>query len=600
MAQSHNSVTQSTLPAGVSIEDLKAEIALLKQENDDLKSNRAFGLVWEHKDDENIRRTVHSIPVFVEETSCAVISDQSLSTPENLLINGDNYHTLLGLQATHKGRVDVIYIDPPYNTGNKDFIYNDSYVDKDDKWRHSSWLSFMEPRLQLAKELLTPAGVIFVSIGDDEQAHLKLLLDRIFGEKNFVDTIIWSKNSGGKGDSKFIKKISEYIHVYKKSDAITEFKGKENDAAAYKLNDEKGAYRTEKLDRSSLHYSASLDYPIEAPDGTMIYPGGDEEKYNLRKTSANLKDWTWRWSKKKMDAEPDMVVFKKNARTNQWGVYTKVHLEGKSDIKHSSILECPSNGGTKDIKAIFGGYAFTNPKPRNLVKALIDLYPKKDAVVLDFFAGSGTTGHAVLDLNAEDGGTRTFILGTDNGKWDDVDGGTKIADEVTLERLRRVITGENWAEPGERPSYKANLRYFRNKLVELGEGETSILERQEFVSAAVNTARIAYGAYKVRKATEGWVLYESSNFLVGVVFSKDDLFGLRRAIDNETSGKPVVLYATESIASDVNEFVVSSGEDVVEILGSDLYDAWELHQPENEIAPGLTVAGSADEDITIF
>lgn len=599
MSHINNTDTGSALPAGVSIEDLKAEIALLKKENHDLKSNRAFGLVWEHKDDANIQRTLSSIPVFVEDTGCSVIRNSAIDASENVLINGDNYHTLLGLQATHKARVDVIYIDPPYNTGNKDFIYNDTYVDKDDQWRHSSWLSFMEPRLQLAKNLLSDVGVIFVSIGDDEQAHLKLLLDRIFGEKNFVDTIIWSKNSGGKGDSKFIKKISEYIHVYKKSDAITEFKGKANDAAAYKLSDDKGAYRLEKLDRSSLHYSPTLDYPITAPDGTLIYPGSDEEKYNLRKTNANLKDWTWRWSQKKIDAEPDMVVFKKNTRTGLWGVYTKVYLEGKSDIKYSSILECPSNGGTKDIKAIFGGYAFTNPKPRNLVKALIALHPKTDAVVLDFFAGSGTTGHAVLDLNSEDGGTRTFILGTDNGKWDDTDGGTKIADEVTLERLRRVITGENWAEPGVRPSYNVNLRYFRVKMVDLGDESGSVLSNPDFVSAAVNTGRFAHDAYTLTATGDGWSVYESQDVFLANLTSLSDFEGWLSVVESSDTSKELVLYVEESLLGTIGA-QLKDAELKYEILGESLYDTWEIHQPENEILPGLSVAGSATEEIVVF
>lgn len=577
--------TQQVQNAGdspsISIDDLRAEIALLKKENSDLKKNKKFGLVWEHKDDKNIKLLEKFIPVFNSEPEHDVIQDNTPSALENLLINGDNYHMLLGLQATHKGKVDVIYIDPPYNTGNSDFIYNDSYVDKDDQWRHSSWLSFMEPRLRLAKELLSDVGVIFVSIGDDEQAHLKLLLDHIFGEKSFIDTIIWSKNSGGKGDSKFIKKISEYVHVYRKTNTITEFKGKANDASAYKLTDEKGAYRLEKLDRSSLHYSASLDYEIIAPDGTVIVPGSDIAKFEARKENANLKDWTWRWSRKKLDAEPDMVVFKKNTRTGLWGVYTKVHLEGKSDIKHSSIFECPSNGGTKDIKAIFGGYAFTNPKPRNLVKSLVSLHPKTDAVVLDFFAGSGTTGHAVMDLNAEDGGTRTFILGTDNGKWDESSGGTKIADEVTLERLKRSITGENWVEDGERPSYNVNLRYFRVGLV-----DASKPHGDSYHESAVGTARIKHSTFAQLASGDGWASYGSESEIVLVFLTEKSG---EEAFDSIASDdRAVSIYTTrETIDSYDGIF-----ENVFE-LGESLYNAWLIHLPENEVEPGLTAVGIA-------
>ena len=166
-------------------EKLLAEIERLKKE---LKKKKKYGLIWEDKPEDVVEMCKEKLPVLKEVKSKEIITDKN--KPMNLLIEGDNYHALSVLNYTHKGKIDVIYIDPPYNTGNKDFIYNDHYVDREDSYRHSKWLSFMEKRLKLAKMLLSKEGVIFISIDDNEQAQLRLLCDSIFGEKNFVGEII--------------------------------------------------------------------------------------------------------------------------------------------------------------------------------------------------------------------------------------------------------------------------------------------------------------------------------------------------------------------------------------------------------------------------
>lgn len=160
----------------------------LEKELKSLKKNKNYGLFWKEKTEEFDVKTRNSFPILEEVSELAVKQDEA---PANIIIEGDNYHTLSVLSYTHKGLVDIIYIDPPYNTGNKDFIYNDRFVDKEDDFRHSKWLSFMEKRLKLAKELLKETGVIFISIDDNEQAQLKLLCDEIFGEENFIGNLAW-------------------------------------------------------------------------------------------------------------------------------------------------------------------------------------------------------------------------------------------------------------------------------------------------------------------------------------------------------------------------------------------------------------------------
>jgi adenine-specific DNA-methyltransferase len=203
-------------------QELIARIKELETEVKQLKSRKKYGLVWEDKPEDVVLQCAKQIPVLKEIKSRKIVTDNT--SPTNLLIEGDNYHALSVLNYTHKGKIDVIYTDPPYNTGNKDFIYNDNYVDREDSFRHSKWLSFMDKRLRLAKDLLKDSGVIFISIDDNEQAQLKLLCDSVFGENNFVNNIIWQRASGG-GNAKGIVTGHDYIFVYQKSMPLIDFLG---------------------------------------------------------------------------------------------------------------------------------------------------------------------------------------------------------------------------------------------------------------------------------------------------------------------------------------------------------------------------------------
>lgn len=329
----------------------------------------------------------------------------------------------------------MIYIDPPYNTANKDFVYNDTRAYKlddlinagmseDEAKRvlefstkksssHSAWLTFMYPRLFLARKLLKDDGVIFISIDDNEAAQLKLLCDEIFGEENFVAQVVWTnKEGGGSSDSKHFRIKHEYIFVYTKNKENLIINGLDvEDIERYKLEDKhfktRGKYQLIKLDSASIQYSSSLDYPIKTPDNSEVYPSSKNKKS------------CWRWGKEKLQwgIENDFVVIKKDSK-NKWAVYTKQYLNCDSDgnikprtIQPMAIIDKYSTTqSNKALKELMGDSIFSYSKPVELIKYLLQISTDKDDIVLDFFAGSGTTGHAIMQLNAEDSGNRKFIL----------------------------------------------------------------------------------------------------------------------------------------------------------------------------------------------
>ena len=436
-----------------------------------LRSQKKYGLVWEDKPEDAEQRMVNEQPVLVEVPERAILSDDA-EAPNHILIEGDNLEALTALSYTHAGKIDVIYIDPPYNTGNKDFIYNDSFVDKEDGYRHSKWLSFMNKRLKIAKNLLSDKGVIFISIDDNEQAPLKLLCDEIFGERNFVAKFDWRKKTGA-NDAKDIAVITESILLYSNSKVLAvereiwnRDEGSRN-MKRFKFSDEfvetRGKYYLDTLDRGGLQYSDSMNYGIEAPDGGMIYPNGRSEFVN--------DGWIWKWGKDKVKwgLENKFLEFVKSKKSSgskytiKYKVYENVDNEGNIRKKvgrafTNFILEPINQQGNSELMALFGEVPFSNPKPLGLLQYLLNTIVIKDVTVLDFFAGSGTTLHATMQLNAEDGGHRQCILVTNNENG--------ICENVTYERNRRVIQGYITPKGEKVPGLtRNNLRYYKTKFV---------------------------------------------------------------------------------------------------------------------------------------
>jgi len=385
-------------------------------------------------------------------------------TTQNLYIEGDNLEVLKLLQKSYHGKVKMIYIDPPYNTG-KDFVYPDDFHDSLENYKkltgqvdsegnklstnteasgryHTDWLNMMYPRLRLARNLLTDDGVIFISIDDNEVDNLKKICNEVFGEDNFVADLIWSnKEGGGSSDSKLFRIKHEHILCYSKNINLVEIIGTPiSNEERYTQSDEyeeiRGKFYLQKLGMGSIQYSESLDYPIETPDGKTITP----------KENNNGKKACWRWSKEKYmwGIDNGFVVIKKDSK-GIWTVYTKQYMncdnEGniitRTQRPFGIIDEFSSTQASKYLDSIGLGSAFSYSKPFELLKYLIErIDTKSNGIILDFFSGSSTTAHAAIHLNAEDGGNRKFIMvqlpePTDNPEFANIC-------EIGKERIRRA------------------------------------------------------------------------------------------------------------------------------------------------------------------
>ncbi len=431
-----------------------------------LRKQKKYGLVWEDKPEDVEERLREELPVLVEDTAKALISTEA-DAPNHILIEGDNLEALTALTYTHEGKIDVIYIDPPYNTGNNDFVYNDKFVDKEDSYRHSKWLSFMAKRLRIAKQLLSDKGVIFISIDDNEQAQLKMLCDdsNLFGEQNFVTNITWQSTAGSNTGSEIVT-TTEYVLVYTKCRAKAHFDGQPPADDSFKFEDEyvaqRGRYALDKLDRRRVggHYSEALNFPVEMPDGSLRFPGGG--------TSKN-EGWNYLWSRAKIEwgTKEGFIVYKQNK--DGWALYCKRYQKVDNTNKpvdrttpYRNLITSDlfnTAQGTAEIADIFEIRPFDFPKPSALVKFLLSSSCKTtdNATILDFFAGSGTTLHATMELN-KDGGHRKCILVTNNEN--------NICEDVTYERNKRVIKGYTTTKGEEVPGLKDNtLRYYRTSFV---------------------------------------------------------------------------------------------------------------------------------------
>lgn len=436
------------------IRQLEKEVARLHSQ---IKEQR-YGLVWLDVPEAFEQESENKIPILEEVKEKAIRTEDG--KPTHIMIEGDNYHALTCLNYTHRGKIDVIYIDPPYNTGSDGFTYKDkriltefpdgTTVPKEHPLRHSYWLSFMSKRLELAKNLLSERGVIFISIDDNEQANLKLLCDKVFGEENFVANLIWKSKSGGANDTSLVASDHEYVIAVSKNINRTFFK-KDKYAAvttSYNLKDERGRYSLDRLDKQSLGYQQSLDFPIEGPDGKI---------YVVEHKNPKVKKARWRWSRETVKERYDELVFKYPY------VYTK-NYEKTDGQKPRSLMTDERFGrtrtGSTDLANVIGSQSiFDYPKPVPLVNYIINISTEPSSTILDFFAGSGTTMHAVMKLNEEDGGKRQCILVQQK------EGDNNICENVTYERNRRVIQGYTNAKGEQVPGLGNSLKYYKTSFV---------------------------------------------------------------------------------------------------------------------------------------
>ena len=376
---------------------------------------------------------------------------------ENMIIRGDNLEALKALLPKYEGRVKCIYIDPPYNTGNEGWVYNDNVNDpKIKKWlgevvgkegedlsRHDKWLCMMYPRLRLLQKLLSQDGVIFISVDVNEKFNLKLLCDEIFGSNMFIADIAVINNLKGRSDDKYIATAHESLLIYQKGDFVTNGVAvPEEYETEYKLSDINGRYRLQGLrkrgagakreDRPNMYYPFYYD---EDSNLLSLEPT-NENCVEILPHLSDGSDGRWRWGKDTAQQRINELIAQKVKGRDEYDVFQKDYLpdDGSKRIKPKSFwmgTEFSAESGTLEIKAILGKGIFDTPKPTGIIEYCMEQAMRSDSIILDSFAGSGTTAHAVLNMNKADGGNRKFIL------IEMMD----YADSITAERVKRVING---------------------------------------------------------------------------------------------------------------------------------------------------------------
>ena len=476
-----------------------------------VNTKKKYGLVWEDKPEDFEEQLRDNLPVLKEVKDKAIINGQDY--PNHILIEGDNLHALTALTFTHEGKIDVIYIDPPYNTGAKeDFIYNDHYVDKEDAFRHSKWLSFMHRRLRIAKSLLKEDGVIFCSIGDDEISQLTLLFNEVFTENNKLGTIARvAKTAGDKGS--YFAPSKDYVIAFTKNKTLlSDFKDGV-DETLFKKIELDGPKKGEKYRDDVAFYQSSLDpmrgcvnqrYFVEAPDGSLLLPPGNifpnEKTDGAKLPPLTAEDKVWRWSVDTYLKQKELLVFKKskqsplldeNGNRAKWNIYTKSYLNDRSEKGASPrdyLDQFINRKGADLIKQYDIDFSYS--KPFELIQHLLKITNKSnDITVLDFFAGSGTALHAVMSLNELDKGTRTCIISTNNEN--------NICKEVTYPRCERTINPYTNKKGKEMPSFpNNNLRYYKSEFVSR---ETSLKNKRELTYLATELLCIKEDCYKEEK-----------------------------------------------------------------------------------------------------
>lgn len=540
-----------------------------------LRSHKKYGLVWEDKPEDIETKLEESLPVLTEVKDRAIISDNP-DAPNHILIEGDNLEALAALSYTHDRKIDIIYIDPPYNTGNKDFVYNDSYVDAEDSYKHSKWLSFMDKRLRVAKKLLKDDGAIFVSIDENEYSQLRLLLNEIFGEENFRNTILVRrriKSLNSQFADRGLQSLNvgfEYIVCYSKTDKFT----MEALRVQKSEKSEKGRWDVfwSNADRPTMRYELlgftpetgqwrnSKEKALIAVENYNRYIESFSDRYSLEEYSeiTGIKDFIRRI--------PNGVG--KNGGVQHWVApsSTTLRTSNWTDIEVSQI------GKEFDLP-------FNNPKSKLLLMELLKLTKTPNPVILDFFAGSGTTLHATLQLN-EDGQKRQCILVTNNEN--------KICENVTYVRCKSVIEGYTTPKGTSVTGLSNNsLRYYKTSLLDR---ERTMPNMRKLVALATDllcikediyTEAATFGKLKLNPQIARYFNDGKSQMLV--IYREEAIRYFVGEIENmDFNGKlKVYLFAPDRYAFDDDFFAV---EDKVQLcaLPAAIYDAFQKVLPKRK------------------
>lgn len=537
-----------------------------------------YGLVWEDKEEAVAKECETNLPVLEEDIAKQI--SKSPNQPTNFIFEGDNFHSLYTLNFTHKKKIDIIYIDPPYNTGNKSWRYNNDYVDSEDPYKHSKWISFMNKRLRLAKNLLKDTGVLVLTIDDYEIYSIGLLLDKIFGEKNKIGVIAIETNPRGRTTNKFFATSHEYILFYAKNIANAktyELPLNEEQKLVFKYEDEMSFYRLLPFRRSG-----GLSTPSERPNSEfpifyskennkIIAVGGkrndDSKKIyttdyvllindNSEIISISYKDFikkfgkesveimpidssgnrrVWRWSEREKILEAAMQGdFIINTENGKYNIQLKDRI--KKGRKAKTIWVDPkydaSSNGTVLIEKILGkSKSFDYPKSLYATLDTLNVlaYENKNALILDFFAGSGTTGQAVLELNQQDGGNRQFILCTNNEN--------NICQEVTYPRIKKVIDGY-----ADKKGIPANVKYFKTtfvpNVITNNDKRVLVARSTELLCIAENTFEIV----KQNKRKQDFIILKNSTKHTAIIYDEDSISNCCNELNKLGIKQNVVIY----------------------------------------------------------
>lgn len=464
-----------------------------------IRGHKKYGLVWEEKPEDIEERLREELPILVERNDSKVhpiISDNP-AAPNHLIIEGDNLAALTELSYTHAGKVDVIYIDPPYNTGSKEreggFFYNDDFVDSDNEYFHSKWLCFMSKRLKIAHKLLSERGVIFISIDDNEQANLKILCDEIFGKSNFVGTYFWKRTSTPPALSYKIRRKLEYVICYQKTNipqrTFAQGYIDGGDVPLLNTGNPEGILKfpvgTVRFNLPDGTYSHSPAYKIRLIDDVIVENGRNVNEF---RAAGHFK-----WGQSNLErevSEGTYFLIKSRQFSPRFQKATKA-TKVPSNIIDEEVAVGTNEDAQKEMDYL--NLSFSYAKPSSLVKYLIKMpfWEEKDITVLDFFAGSGTTLHAVMDLNFEDDGNRKCILCQREDQIPGTD--SFICSAVTYERNRRLIEEFVNADNVFTNIYPDNnLRYYRTEFLPR---ERSVKNMRALVEAATGLLCIKNDLY---------------------------------------------------------------------------------------------------------
>lgn len=490
----------------------------LLEEIEKLNKRKKYGVVWEDKAEDVAEQCKSKLPVLVEDRSKEIATDSS--KPTSILIEGDNYHALSVLNYTHKGKIDVIYIDPPYNTGAKDWKYNNDFVDANDQWRHSKWLSFMEKRLKLSKNLLSRKGVLICTIDENEHAALGLLLQELFPSKEIACITIVHNPAGIQGDN--FSYCHEYAYfVYPKGGRFIGYQMRDDD------NKDIRNFRDVTGEESLRGAAANCFYPVFIKNSKIIgfgpvCPDNFHPKVNVVRKDGVIEIYPvdpqgierkWRFARQTVESIKEELQVK---YLNNRKVFDIIRLKNKFNYKTVWVDSkySANNHGTQLLNQILKPGSFAFPKS---LYAVIDCikaasYDKKNVTVLDFFAGSGTTGHAVFELN-KDGEERQFILCNNNEN--------SICSEICYPRIKKVIEGYKDPKNVKIDGLGGNLRYFKTEFVDAQATDRNKKNLVDKSTEMLCLKECCFNEIKVGKEYRMFDSYEGKR--LGIIYDDDGI-----------------------------------------------------------------------------